>query len=607
MRRSDGKRDGRITREIHRIFWRANLSNPPTFIAWVFTRPPAVFVYNILIPIQIAYALQAIINRQFDSIGHYALVIMVLAVVYCILWAVGGLVICRNGELAAQYVQRTIFTNYLNKDYEFYNSTYLGALGAQATRLRDAFSEYNAVVLNAAAGQGIVVVFSIAIIAYHSWQLAAVTLICMALVLSFTIASGRWRLRYRRKLSESSSELAGVIGDALGQGATVKSFAAEEYEQRRLNDSLVPWARRQYWSWMTSIPSDVGRMLLAAGAVGVLLILTARLYQEGSISIAIVALVQLYVVKLITTTYDIAETIKAYEGAMGGSYQAVKTMLVEPTIVDQPTTIKLSKDAKPSIDLQDVTFSYGRAKNAHQVVKKFSLEIKPGEKIGLVGYSGAGKTTLTKLLVRFMDINKGLINIAGVDIRTLAQQDLRRYVSYVPQEPLLFHRSIIENIAYGQPSADRREVLKAAKVAYVDEFVRNLPEGYDTLVGERGVKLSGGQRQRVAIARALLKGAPILVLDEATSALDSRSEQFIQKALWALMEDRTALVVAHRLSTIQRMDRIAVMDKGQLVQLGTHDQLLKDKKGIYARLWSQQSGGYVGVADNQEVDTGVTE
>jgi ATP-binding cassette, subfamily B, bacterial len=212
-----------------------------------------------------------------------------------------------------------------------------------------------------------------------------------------------------------------------------------------------------------------------------------------------------------------------------------------------------------------------------------------------VGYSGSGKTTLTKLLLRFMDTTDGSITIGGIDVRDASQHDLRSHIAYVPQEPLLFHRSIAENIAYGRPSASKKQIEAAAQTAYVDEFVRDLPGGYQTLVGERGVKLSGGQRQRVAIARALLRDAPILVLDEATSALDSRSEKLIQQALWHLMKDRTALVVAHRLSTIQRMDRIVVMDKGRIVQIGSHDELLKQKRGIYAELWAHQSGGYVGV------------
>jgi ATP-binding cassette subfamily B protein len=257
------------------------------------------------------------------------------------------------------------------------------------------------------------------------------------------------------------------------------------------------------------------------------------------------------------------------------------------------------------LELQDVTYHYPETAQEQEAVSNFSLKIMPGEKIGLVGYSGSGKTTLTKLLLRFMDVSNGSITISGIDIRELAQHDLRRVIAYVPQEPLLFHRSIAENIAYAKPDAEDDEIAQAAKLAYVDEFVDELPKGFGTLVGERGIKLSGGQRQRVAIARALLKDSPILVLDEATSALDSKSEQYIQRALWRLMKDRTALVIAHRLSTIQRMDKIVVMDKGKIVQIGTHDEL-KNKSGIYADLWAHQSGGYIGVpAESSETEEAV--
>jgi ATP-binding cassette subfamily B protein len=229
----------------------------------------------------------------------------------------------------------------------------------------------------------------------------------------------------------------------------------------------------------------------------------------------------------------------------------------------------------------------------NDAISDFSLTIQPGEKIGLIGYSGGGKTTVTKLLLRFMDVDKGSIFLDEIDIRDLRQSDLRRVIAYVPQEPLLFHRSISENIAYSRPEASQKAIQQAAQIAHVDEFVKDLPQGYDSMVGERGVKLSGGQRQRVAIARALLKDAPILVLDEATSALDSQSERYIQQALWKLMEHRTAIVIAHRLSTIQKMDRIIVLDRGKIVQSGTHTELLKDKAGIYANLWAHQSDGYL--------------
>ncbi len=588
-------RDRQISRETHKLFWKGNFANRGTFIVWALLRPPALFIYNVLIPIQIAYGLQAIVTQRFDQITHYVTTIVLLALAYCVCWAIGGVAIIKNGAVGGSYVQRAVFTNFLQKDYEFYSSTYLGALGSQAVRLRDAFGEYNQVMVNQIPLELITVVSSVVVIGIHSIALAAVTLTCMAVVLSFTVASSRWRLRYRRKLSEQTSALAGVIGDALGQGTTVKSFAAEDYEQTRLGASIARWQHAQYWSWMSSVPSDIGRMLLAAITVGILLLMTARLYQHHAISIAIVALVQLYVIKLITTTQDIAETLKSYEAVMGGAYQAIKTMLLQPQLTDPAEPKKIPKTANSPISFTDVTFRYSDAANKTFAVKNFTLDIRPGERIGVVGYSGSGKTTLTKLLMRFMDVHDGSIAVQDVDIRSVTQHDLRTHIAYVPQEPLLFHRSIAENIAYGRPGASRKAIEAAAKAAYVDEFAKQLPKGYDTLVGERGVKLSGGQRQRVAIARALLKKAPVLVLDEATSALDSRSEKLIQEALWKLMKGRTALVIAHRLSTIQRMDRIAVMDKGKIVQLGTHAELLQDTTGIYAQLWSHQSGGYMGV------------
>jgi ATP-binding cassette subfamily B protein len=220
------------------------------------------------------------------------------------------------------------------------------------------------------------------------------------------------------------------------------------------------------------------------------------------------------------------------------------------------------------------------------------LSIHAGEKIGLVGHSGSGKTTFTRLLLRFSDLDKGEILIDGQNIANITQDDLHNEIAYVPQEPLLFHRSIKENISYGQPAASMSEIDKAAKQAHAEDFIEQLPKGYETLVGERGVKLSGGQRQRIAIARALLKDAPILLLDEATSALDSESEALIQDALWKLMEGRTAIVIAHRLSTIQRMDRIVVMDDGKIVEQGSHKKLLK-LGGTYAKLWARQSGGFI--------------
>jgi ATP-binding cassette subfamily B protein len=586
-------RDRAVTRAIHRLFWRANFVDPYGVVSCLLAKIPALALFNVFIPLQIAFGIEAIIAKDMDAVSDHALYIFLMAVGYAVLWTLGTWTISRNGVIGGVYLQRKVFENYLSKDHDFYGNTFFGSLGAQAARLRDSYIEYNILSLGPVPKQLVIVIAGVLVIGYHSVQLALVTLGLMLLTLSFTLLSSTWRLKYRRLVGEISSDVAGSVGDALTHAPTVKSFAAEEYEATRLSVLLEKWRKVQFMSWILSAPADAGRALLAAVSSVVLLLMTARLYVDGAISIAIVALIQLYVVRLIASTQEIAEIIKGYEHALGGAYQPVATMMVESTINDAEQIRTLPANSALHVGFSSTTYRYPDA--SKDAVSEFSLSIKPGEKIGLIGYSGSGKTTITKLLLRFMDVSGGAITINGLDIRELSQKELRKRIAYVPQEPILFHRSIYENIAYGRPAAKKKDVQAAARMAYVNEFVDELPNGFDTLVGERGVKLSGGQRQRVAIARAILKDAPILVLDEATSALDSHSEQRIQNALWNLMDNRTALVIAHRLSTIQRMDKIVVMEKGRIVQIGTHNELIKKKKGLYAQLWEHQSGGYLKV------------
>ena len=267
---------------------------------------------------------------------------------------------------------------------------------------------------------------------------------------------------------------------------------------------------------------------------------------------------------------------------------ALETLAVTPEIVDAKDAKKLNIK-KATISFKNVGFAY---KSSRQIFDNLNVEIKGGEKVGLVGASGAGKSTFIKLLSRYFDVTSGEIDINGIDIRKVTQDSLHKHIATIPQDVCLFNRSLFENIRYGKTSATREEVIKAAKSASADEFIKQFPAGYDTKVGDRGVILSGGERQRVAIARAVLKNAPILIFDEATSALDSENEKHIQKSLSKLMKGKTVIAVAHRLSTLREMDRILVFDKGKIVEEGSHEKLLK-KNGKYAKLFKMQSDGFV--------------
>lgn len=593
------KRDKEITKEIHRLFWRGHLLDKPRLFAGLVARVCAFSIYHVLLPLISAWGIQAILTNNTTQLNSYAFTLIILAAAFCLFFTFGQIMIARDGIIALKYVQNAVYASFLEKDYEFYSNTYIGSLGAQAARLRDACSLYGEMVTMSIPKQATIVVTSIIVIAWQSWLLATITLVAMVVVLSFTLITSTWRLQFRRTTSEASSLVASQIGDALTHAQAVKSFANEKGEEERLKLPLHDWGETQYKSWLSAVPSDNGRMILAALTTAILLIYSAKLYQQHAISITVVVLIQLYVIKLVAATIDIAEIVKRYEEIMGAAYEPIKTMLIKTNINDSIKPRKLILNRNYSLQLKNVTYHYPDAATKHNAINNLSFTINAGEKIGVVGYSGSGKTTLTKLLLRFMDVTNGSIKLAGEDIRHVRQKELRHFIAYVPQEPILFHRTIAENITYGKPDANKKLMLQAAKQAYIDEFVEKLPDKYDTYVGERGVKLSGGQRQRVAIARALLKNAPILILDEATSSLDSKSEKFIQQALWKLMEKRTALVIAHRLSTVQRMDRIVVMDKGRIIQIGTHEELIA-KPGIYADLWAHQSGGYLGLPTNGE-------
>lgn len=584
--------DKQINREILRLFWRASIQRKTYFYLTVLLHAPSFFLAHVYTPVLIAFGVEALVNKDVDTVTRYGLAIVLVSVISNILFAIATWAFNRNGSYSQRYVVEQAFQSYLHKDYEFFNNTFLGSLGSHVVQLREAMNSFDKLLFFDTPRILIFLFAGIGAIAFQSPLLAGITFMFIMMTFSYMMLFGKFRLKYRRDLSKQSSNLGAVVGDALAHGTAVKSFANERYEAGRLRRALDAFRRAQIKSWDLFIPNNVPRNIFVGVGTAALLILSVHLYAQDKISFAVVVLVQIYVVKVINVAIDLGEAVKAYDMFMGQAYQPVATMLEPVRVSDPDTPRSLTPEGELTIQLEDLCYSYPDAKEGTHALDAINLTIQPGQKVGIVGYSGGGKTTLTKLVMRFMDATGGRILINDIDIRDLKQSDLRGVLAYVPQEPLLFHRTIKENISYANPDASDAEIMNAAKMAYVDEFVSDLPLGYDTMVGERGVKLSGGQRQRVAIARALLKSAPILVLDEATSALDSHSESLIQDALWKLMKNRSAIVVAHRLSTIRRLDRIVVLDKGKIVGEGTHSELLRSNQ-IYKQLWSHQSGGYI--------------
>ena len=419
---------------------------------------------------------------------------------------------------------------------------------------------------------------------------AVLPLVIFSIVFGVAVFFGsRPMAKLSQREAEASNKVSGNLADMVSNVLAVKSSGAEKIEQQRFDKTNHAWrkaslATMRGFLTVSSVYSTINTSI-RIGAI----VFAIYAAQHNIVSVAAVYLIITYTGSVARELWNMNSIMRNYNRIIGDAHEMVEILHTPTSLVDKSDK-KLHVD-RGVIDFDAVTFTHDEGKGA-MLFRNFSLHITPGEKVGLVGSSGSGKTTLTKLLLRFADIDSGTIMIDEQNIAEVTQASLRSQIAYVPQEPLLFHRSVRENIAYGKANATDAEIEQAAKKAGAYDFIIKLQDGFNTLVGERGIKLSGGQRQRIAIARAIVKDAPILVLDEATSALDSESEVLIQKSLKTLMQNRTSIVIAHRLSTIAKLDRIIVMHNGKIVEDGSHDQLLKHG-GHYAKLWQHQSGGFI--------------
>lgn len=584
-----------VTRTLH-YFWQEIKRYKWLSLIALVTTVLIVFVNSILGPLVFADLIGKV--SETSDLASILPELMKEAIFYLVCYGVSNLILdqirlftCWRMEIKSMYdLANDCFRVVSEQSMQFHSDRFSGSIVTQTNKFVGAFERLWDVIVWEIVPLISRVVMTILVM----WPLSpwfAVGIVTL-LVFYTIIAGGSYRGigHLNDEEAEAQAKQTGQLADSISNIISVKSYARERYEASRYKS----FSQKFYQASNNLLGATIKRNLVFSVVeicfMG--LLLAFLVYGPGwlGISVSTMVLIVSYANGMLGELWSVNGIFKNINRVFGDAHEMTLILDTVDDVVD-------AADAKPlemhedSVEFKDITFRHSDAKSP--IFQNFNLKIKPGERVGLVGVSGSGKTTLTKLLLRFADVSEGGVLVSGQDIKKVTQESLRENVAYVPQETALFHRSIAENIAYGRPDATPEEIQRAAKLANAHDFIMELPDGYDTLVGERGIKLSGGQRQRVAIARAILKDAPILVLDEATSALDSESEALIQDALNSLMKGRTSVVIAHRLSTVADLDRIVVLQDGNIVEQGNHHELLKNLDGVYHHLWSRQSGAFM--------------
>lgn len=587
------KQKNHTTKDTLRLYWQHARVYKKQLIAILLLAPITVLAEYIVVPFYTAQALDRLNNGVRNLSGFYDIFIYVAiaALVSGIGWRIIIWILWIFEDSTMRDLNTTVFAYLSKQSHRFFVNRFAGSLVSQAGKFVHSFERLTDTFLWSFYILFLNYTFTV-IVLWQRVPLFTVGLIVSSIIfLTVIIKLKRREAPYNEAHTEAETQLTGQLADSITNIAAVKSYANEAKEQK-----LFAAKNQDVFDKSMQVRSIFTKHEFAGSAISksvaiLSLVVAVVAVVEFNQSVGLIFLVMSLTGTILGRLWDIQFSFRNINRSFGDAVPMTKMLTgVEPEIVDALDASKLNVP-HGSIEFDAVDFGYPEQTN-DKLFTNLSLTVAPGEKIGLVGPSGGGKTSITMLLLRFMDVTSGAIKIDGQNIAEVTQESLRRAIAYVPQDPMMFHRSIADNIRYGRLNATDDEVIAAAKQANAHEFVETLPQGYRTLVGERGTKLSGGQRQRVAIARAILSGAPILVLDEATSALDSESEKLIQDALQKLMKDRTTLVVAHRLSTIQKMDRILVLENGVITEQGSHKELL-DQNGHYATLWNHQSGGFL--------------
>lgn len=508
---------------------------------------------------------------------------------FAIVWQIGYRRLCRDTVVHMESVTRDAFARVQNASTDWHANSFAGSTVRKVTRGMHAFDMISDTLVAGFLPTAILVTGSIGMMMVH-WPIMGLATLASTIlfVLVTVLVTKHYITPSSRVAIREDTALSATLADAITCNSTIKTFGAEAREQARLAEQISHWHLATITNWMRR--QNMFAVTTALSLLNQLAILGVPvwLWSKGLAGPAEIAYALTAFYLLGGSIRQISHQVQTLQRGLSDIEDVVKISRMELGVADAQEA-KEAQVTKGEIRFAQVDFRYAGQDKA--IYRNLSVHIRAGERVGLVGASGSGKSTFVKLLQRLYDVTGGAVLVDGQNVRTLTQSSLRAAIALVPQEALLFHRSLAENIRYARHTASMEEVIAAAKQAHAHNFIADLPQGYDTPVGERGVKLSGGERQRVAIARAILANAPILVLDEATSSLDSVSEALIQDALDTLMEGRTTLIVAHRLSTLRSVDRILVFDQGRIVEEGTHAQLLEKTDGQYRQLFETQQLG----------------
>lgn len=583
----------KYTKQTFRIYWRHTKMYRGVFLLIIFAISVG-SITNLVAPLfyKEFFDILSGTGETAVKVAGLKMALLKVLIVYLISW-----VFWRTSGFGVAYFQTHIMADLMNKCFAyihkhsvtFFNNNFVGSLVKKINRFSHSFEVIADLLFWDLLPITVDILMIVIVLGQKNLLLGMVVLLWVIVYLLINYVFSRYKLKFDVRRAVLNSKVTGVLADTITNHLNVKLFNGYEREKNGFGKINAQYQKLQQFIWNLANYFEGGQALMMIGLELGVMFYAVTLWQDGIISVGDFVLLQAYLLNIILRLWNFGRIIRKYYEALADAEEMTEVLEAPHEIKDLPGASVLAVN-NGAIEFERVMFSYNMTR---RVIRDLDIKIRSREKIALVGPSGSGKSTIINLLLRNYDLTDGNIMIDGLNIKNVTQESLWQNIALVNQDPILFHRTLRENIRYGNPEADDDAIIQAAKQAHAHDFIQNLPDGYDTYVGERGVKLSGGERQRVAIARAILKNAPILVLDEATSSLDSESEELIQDALVSLMQNKTVIVIAHRLSTIMKMDRIIVLSEGMIVEQGTHQNLVSGKEGLYKKLWEKQVGGFI--------------